>query len=255
MENIILNNDMNNDMNNDAINNINPFININTKLIKLLDDINSELFYNYTQCDYMEIAWGIYGIYENIDIILENLQPVHILVKKIKTKLKEKKKEKESVYKVLYEYVINNISSQKITYSEGGKTIFQYPQLERQSNWPYYLYNSASLVLDLSEYRNILRSILFLQCKFIEDLIEKKKAVYYENIKLELTLRKSKKYYKALIIFIQVNRLYLINYDKKIKTFLKNIDLSILNIKDKNYFIHEAWWLTGRGHRLIRSGI
>ena len=159
------------------------------------------------------------------------------------------KHKKESVYKVLYEYVINNISSQKITYSEGGKTIFQYPQLERQSNWPYYLYNSASLVLDLSEYRNILRSTLFLQCTFIEDLINKKKAVYYENIKLELTLRKSKKYYKALIIFIQINRLYLIDYDKQIKTFLKNMDLSLLNIKYKNYFIHEAWWLTGTTQR------
>ena len=136
----------------------------------------------------------------------------------------------------------------------GLKTLFQLHQLERQSNWPYYLYNSQ-LVLDLGEYRSILRSILFLQCIFIEDLINKKKVVYYENIKLELTLRKSKKYYKALIIFIQINRLYLIDYDKQIKTFLKNMDLSLLNIKYKNYFIHEAWWLTGIGYRWRRNGI
>jgi len=244
MENIILNNDMNNDENY----NIDPFINRDTQLIKLLDDINSELFYNYTQCDYMAISWGIYYLYDSVDIIVENLKPLHILVKKIKTKLKEKIKEKQSVYKVLDEYVINNISSHKITYFEGRKTIYQLPQLERQNNWPYYLYNS-SLVLDLTEYRNILRSTLFLQCTFIEDLINKKKAVYYENIKLELTLRKSKKYYKALIIFIQINRLYLIDYDKQIKTFLKNMDLSLLNIKYKNYFIHEAWWLTGTTQR------
>lgn len=250
MENIILNNDMNNDENY----NIDPFINRDTQLIKLLDDINSELFYNYTQCDYMAISWGIYYLYDSVDIIVENLKPLHILVKKIKTKLKEKIKEKQSVYKVLDEYVINNISSHKITYFEGRKTIYQLPQLERQNNWPYYLYNS-SLVLDLTEYRNILRSILFLQCIFIEDLINKKKVVYYENIKLELTLRKSKKYYKALIIFIQINRLYLIDYDKQIKTFLKNMDLSLLNIKYKNYFIHEAWWLTGIGYRWRRNGI
>ena len=59
MENIILNNDMNNDENY----NIDPFINRDTQLIKLLDDINSELFYNYTQCDYMAISWGIYYLY------------------------------------------------------------------------------------------------------------------------------------------------------------------------------------------------
>jgi hypothetical protein len=250
MENIILNNDMNNDENN----NIDPFINRDTKLIKLLDDINSELFYNYTQCDYMAISWGIYYLYDSNDTIVENLKPLHILVKKIKTKLKEKIKEKESVYKVLYEYVINNISSHKITYFDGRKTLFQLPQLERQSNWPYYLYNS-SLVLDLGEYRNILRSILFLQCTFIEDLINKKKKVYYENLKMELALRKSKKYYKALTIFIQINKLYLIEYDKQIKTFLKNMNLSLLNIKDRNYFIHEAWWLTGTRQRLYGNRI
>ena len=250
MENIILNNDMNNDENY----NIDPFINRDTQLIKLLHDINSELFYNYTQCDYMAISWGIYYLYDSVDIIVENLKPLHILVKKIKRKLEEKIKEKESVYKVLYEYVINNISSHKITHFGGRKTLFQHPQLERQSNWPYYLYNSQ-LVLDLGEYRSILRSILNLQCTFIEDLINKKKIVHYENIKLELILRKSKKYYKALTIFIQINRLYLIDYDKQIKTFLKNMDLSLLNIKDRNYFIHEAWWLTGIGYRWRRTGI
>ena len=73
--------------------------------------------------------------------------------------------------------------------------------------------------------------------------------MYYENLNLELTLRKSKKYYKALTIFIQINRLYLIEYDKQIKTFLKNMDLSLLNIKDRNYHIREAWWLTGTTQR------
>jgi hypothetical protein len=72
---------------------------------------------------------------------------------------------------------------------------------------------------------------------------------------MELALRKSKKYCKALTIFIQINKLYLIDYDKQIKTFLKNMNLSLLNIKDRNYFIQEAWWLTGTRQRLYGNRI